>query len=248
MSEGASPIQEESVREAISDALAAMLEEYQPSFDQHQWPLETMRWNELVFCVLETFSSERAAKAVARAMSELDLIEVAKLAELADGVATGKPVRRARLILGLLEEAGFSEQAADRALRALCEAARAVESRYRGKVQRLLRHEVDPLVQNMVKTLGFHSMSEEQARQTVIRWLQNVLNLPIYLERQSTRAFCRQMVTSPAELVAAADQMDINVAILDELIERWYRGQQETEQPAAGGARGQAVAQEPEHV
>lgn len=234
MSEGASPMQEESVREAVGDALAAMLEEYQPSFDEHQWPLETMRWNELVFCVLETFGSEHAAKAVARAMSELDLIEVAKLAELADGVATGKPARRARLILGLLEEAGFSEQASDKAVRTLCEAARAIDFRYRGKVQRLLRRGVDPLVQSMVKDLGLHTMSEEQARQTIIRWLQNVLNLPVYLERESTRVFCREMQTSPAELVAAADQIDINVAILDELIERWYRGRLETEQAATG--------------
>jgi hypothetical protein len=78
------------------------------------------------------------------------------------------------------------------------------------------------MIQNVVKSFGFTTLDEEKARETVTRWLQNVLNLPVYLETESARAFCSQANVTTSDLIRTADDLDINIAIVDELLQRWY--------------------------
>lgn len=216
----------------LRDTLTDLFREYQPSFERYQWPLESMRWNELAFCILEVWSSELVAQAAARAMSELDLLEVEKLAQLPD-VSTGKPSARGQLILGILKEAGFEEAAAEHALINLVEAAKTIRAKMDGKVQQLLRQEGEYMIQKIAGFFGFTALDDEAVHQIITRWLQNVLNLPVYLETESTRVFCAEMNTTVTELVAAADVLDINIAIVDELVQQWYDATMATRSLAA---------------
>jgi hypothetical protein len=220
----------------LAERLTQLFAEYEPSFEEFQWPVESMRWNELAFAILETFGSELHARAAARAMSELDLLEPRKLARVAQTDETGEDAERGQFILGILVEAGFNRRDARLALTTLCEAATAIEDRYSGRVQRLLRTHGRTLVENIVDELELKELDREQATRTIVRWLQNVLNLPVYLERESCRVFCHEFQTTPEELVAAADELDINVALVDELLERWYRVREEIELPEASFA------------
>lgn len=206
----------------LRDTLISLYQEFEPPEDLYMWPIESMRWNELAYCILERWSSELEARSATNALSELDLLEVRKLAQLAEAYNAGKPSKRGKLILGILVEAGFDNVAAERALTNLIEASRTIWEKLGGQVQRLLRQESEKLIISIAESFDFSDLDDESARQIMTRWLQNVLNLPVYLETEGTRTFCTEMNITPSELVDTADLLDINLAIVDELLQQWY--------------------------
>jgi len=230
--------EESGKQEELSHILNDLFQEYRPSFEQYQWPLESTRWNELVFCILESCSSRAVAESAGKAMLNLDLLKVEKLAELASPSKKRILSARAKLVLGILQEAGFEESGAERALETIVEAARTIKTNYHGKVQQMLRREGELMVNKLVGILNFGAMDDKLARLTVAKWLQNVLNLPIYLENKSSDAFCLSMNVKPTELVTVADGLDINVAILDDLIKKWYDAEMAAQSLAKHGNAG----------
>lgn len=209
-----------STQEAM-DILGDLFQQYDPPLDRFQWPVESMRWNELVYSIFATVGSERSARTAARALSQLNLLEIDKLAAVTDPPA---PTDRGRTIRAILMEAGFEKTDADQALSAIVEAARMVQTDLDGKVQRALRLAGRAMREEIKARFHFDALDEETASRAITRWLQTVLNLPVYLETESGRAFCEEMDLTTEELIAAADGLDINVAIVDELLERWYEG------------------------
>jgi hypothetical protein len=49
-------------------------------------------------------------------------------------------------------------------------------------------------------------------------WLQNALSMPLSLVDQTMWTFCEKNGVTPEELIAAADDLNINIAFLDDLI------------------------------
>jgi len=208
-------------REEVIHILNDLFEDYQPSLEKYQWPRESMRWYDLTFCILEIWSSKEVAHAATKALLELRLLDVEKLARLSN-TSESISSSRTQLILGILQEAGFKEKASEQALTTLIEAAKTIQTKCDGKVQQLLRKEGEKIIRNVAAFFGFSALDDQSTRQTITRWLQNVLNLPVYLETESTNAFCAEINTDATEIIAAADELDINIAIVDELILDYY--------------------------
>lgn len=206
----------------LRDMLISLYQEFQPPEEWFMWPIESMRWNELVYCILEFWSSELQAQATVNAMSELDLLDVGKLANLSKDFAEFKTSERGRLILGILSEAGFKNDAAEQALKNLNEAAKIIWQKFNGQVQRILRSESEVMIQNIAGSFNLSNLDDSSVRKIITRWLQNVLNLPVYLETEATSIFCNEMSITPDELINAADSLDINLGIVDELLQQWY--------------------------
>lgn len=216
------PQEEIPIQIDLIQTLNDLFQEYQPSFERTQWPMESMRWKELAFCVLETYSSEQMAMTASRAMSELDLLDVRKLTQLNDSLTKNKPSARVKLIHGILQESGFSKESAELALNTLVKAAEVIKDKFNNKIQLLLRKEGKKMIRNVTKLLNFSTLDKKSALQSVTKWLQNVLNLPVLLETESIDAFCNEMDISVDDLIVVADDLDINLALIDELIEQWY--------------------------
>jgi hypothetical protein len=61
-------------------------------------------------------------------------------------------------------------------------------------------------------------ISDDETRRIFTFWLQKVMNIPVLLLAPEVSEFCKKHEISAAELIEAADNLDLNVAILDELL------------------------------
>jgi len=202
----------------IDELLVDLFERYQDSFDKHQWPQESKRWYELVYCVFSAvegrFGPETRAALAVRVLIELDLLEISVLA---------KSEETTNLHLGIvLGRIGFSEEQADQLVRALCDLAKCLDKTYQGKVQLLLRAFGMELVNNVLQALPLEdSMGKQNASLVVMHWLQNVLNLPVLVPSPGLQTLLAETGAEAEEVLAAVDELDINVALLDEILNRW---------------------------
>jgi hypothetical protein len=57
--------------------------------------------------------------------------------------------------------------------------------------------------------------------------------LPVLLETESINAFIEDMDISTEELIEAADELDINLALIDEIVQHWYENKLAADQLAA---------------
>lgn len=71
----------------------------------------------------------------------------------------------------------------------------------------------------LANALGGESLNAGQLRYAIGHWLQNALSVPISLEHPAVLGFCKKNGISVGELVAAADELDLNVALVDDLLE-----------------------------
>ena len=201
-----------------------MLEEYErfvPMLHRYQWPWEVARWHELVFCLLSRIDDSSEAVAIARETMEifadLDLLEVGALAELAPD--KGEPdyqERQLALMLGILERQGYDDEEAKTAVATICQAARALQQGFDGKVQKYLRQYGELVLAEVPKNFSFSRMSEEDTRYAFAHWLQNVLNMPVALSHPSVKALCEKFDIGIEELVDFVDRNDVNLALVDD--------------------------------
>jgi len=197
---------------------------------------EADRWNELVFSLLVQVSAvpQSIVRRTVGQMAELELLNVPELAGCtADRArpAASEPLW-ARSI-ELLVEQGFSQSEAERGFAAVCQAARAFQEQDRGKPQRYLRRMAESLLDDFEGYLGLTELSSEEARNAITYWLQNALNLPLSLIDDSTREFAQSHGITAPELIEAADELGLDLAIVDDLTERWSLGQKQVREGTA---------------
>jgi hypothetical protein len=219
-------------RAELVQLLGELFQQADETFEAYQWPVESLRWNELAFCILAQHSSAPTAGSAARALLELNLLDLPALAELPVISDSANLPDRTRLLFGIVREAGFSDADATRALNTLTTAARAVQASHQGKIQRVLREAGERMVTAIVEALGW-SVKDDAARRIVTRWLHSVLNLPVFVPTTSTEAFCNRFGVETHDLIAAADELDVNVAIVDDLVETWHQQDLEAARLAA---------------
>jgi hypothetical protein len=70
----------------------------------------------------------------------------------------------------------------------------------------------------MDKAFSFSKLGHNAERRILTRWLQNALEMPIPLSNNEVQSFCKKYKCTVQQLVDAADTLDINVAIVDDLI------------------------------
>ena len=196
---------------------------FQGSLEQHHWLWETSRWHELVFCLLLRLGQPELEIGLARSLvnmlAALEMLRVETLAGLAladEGPNFTQP--DLILMVRLLERAGLNPEKARVAVTTLCQAALGLQQQHGGKVQRYLRH----YGQHMLDELGEHfflsQMRNEDVRYAFTHWLQNVLNMPLPISDPAVGEFCKEQGVTVDELVQAADELDLNLALLDDLI------------------------------
>lgn len=188
----------------------------------HPWVWEFDRWKELVFALLAQVAQapEEELRKVVEDLAELDLLEISALAGLAGD--QGEPEadsESARRILELLAERGFDPATAQRAFKTIAQAAEGLHEHFGGKVQRYLRSYGSRMLEELDDVFQLDALQEDEAMQGFSYWLQNVMNMPLSLRDETLQRFCKEHGLTPDQLIEAADELDFNLGLVDDLIQ-----------------------------
>jgi hypothetical protein len=227
MSETKQPKASRKELEGRKDVLRSLLLEQWQAFamplDQYRWPVERARWYELAFCLLFRLGQPQieadGARRVVNMLVDLRLLDLQPLADLCD--EDGEPDLKhadADLMLRLLKRSGFTPAQASVAVASLCQTAFALRRRHGGKVQRYLRHYGQRMLDDLDNQFSFSHIGADDARHIFTHWLQNVLNMPLGLAEPEMKQLCQQFEISLDELVEIADELDLNLALLDDMV------------------------------
>jgi hypothetical protein len=200
----------------------------------HQWLWETDRWKELVFSLLTRVTAlpQGAVRVAADQLQQLGLIDISTLASLPKVGRGSRVVRNAhsRRIVELLEENGFPSDDALRGLTTICEATRSLRTHHNAKIQLCLRSYGEKMLREMKKTFRFSGLNETETNYALRLWLQNVLNMPIPLQDSALKPFARTLGLTGKQILEAADEMDLNVALVDDLLHMFHATSEVTRQ------------------
>ncbi len=210
-------MEEEGIVEAQVE-LRKLFSRYGGDLPYHQWPLESERWAELVLALLAQTVSwhDLDLRDVVDGMACAGLLEPTDLAAPADEKGFSKGIER---VAAYLRETGVAEHEATRAARIVGAAASTLVLKYSGKVQRCLREHGKQVLDELAEVFEFGEMLPSGPKRTaLILWLQNTLNLPLGLRTPAVEDYCRSRGFAYEELAEAADRIDLNLAVVDDLI------------------------------
>jgi len=175
---------------------------------------ENDRWLELVVALLMKAGTvpEEQARATTNILSALDLLRVSDCASLTP------EDEHVALIEEILRDNGFADKDASTGRQVIIEVAKAVQQQWDGKLQQYLRAWGERLLDELPATFHIKALSEEAVRYAFTYWLQSVLGLPILLPHPVVRDYAQAHRTTLDDLVVAADSLNLNVALLDELV------------------------------
>jgi hypothetical protein len=198
----------------------------------HRWPYEHERWHELVACLFVASLSlpDRQVRRIVDLLRVLGLLDLEEWAE-APAAEDNDVTRRT---LSVLAEQEVDGEQAQHAVTALHEVSHILKSRYHGKIQVCLRSLSEVILASMLHEFQLTGLQRAGTKEALTLWLQNVANLPISVDDDHVRRFCELHEIKQGDLVQAADELDVNVAVLDDLIELWIRSQDERAQHDEG--------------
>lgn len=200
--------------------LQQLYEQHEFDLATYAWASEDDRWAELVFCLLLQCSEQepeltRSAVAV---LQSLFLIDVGKMLHLSE------TTHEIRVIYAyVLRQHGFSSDDVDLACSLLAHVANIVQHNYGGKIQRYLRRHGEVMRDELVSAFDSTSLDKSRMAYAISHWLQNVLSLPISLQHNAVVEFCQKSDVTPQDLWQAADELGINLAVIDDLLEMELR-------------------------
>lgn len=222
------PKNEESQQSRDSMQLVEQIfREYAPGVDPSRWPWEKARWYELVFCILFSIGEPQVPAAVIRELttilSDFGLVEVDSIAAW----RTEKEKSREEQITvkTLMERVGFSTSQAENALSFIEKAAVQIQQSHDSKIQKLLRHYGEEMLEKVEKELGLNTFPT--AHQALSLWMQNVLNMPIPATDPLAEKACQSLSVDYRELVEEAIVLDINIALLDDALRSYWESEAE---------------------
>ena len=185
------------------------------------WPSESDRWYELVFALL-THVCDQPEEELGELVDYLENLGHLQIGELARISTTEDLVDstddEAKKILAILRTKGISDEEALRALTLLCQIARGLEANYEGKIQRYLRAYGEAMLKDIPQALSLTGISNEDIRGVFVNWLQSVINMPLSLQSSKIDAFCQKHGITTKDLFQAADILDVNFSIVDDLV------------------------------
>ena len=201
---------------SLAMRLQELFERYEFDFADFPWVSETDRLAELIFCILNqcsTLAADETRRLVGQ-LADLGLLQSDKLAEL------GNPENQVRSVFGyVLNQGGFSDEETESATVSLAKVGEVIQRDYDGKIQRYLRRHAEAIRDELAQTFGTEALAEPKLQYAITHWLQNAFSLPISLQSEAEIEFCRQEGVVIEELYLAADQLGINVAIVDDILE-----------------------------
>jgi hypothetical protein len=190
----------------------------------HPWMWERDRWRELVFALLTRVinRSDAEIRALTHHMLALDLLDIPSLTKICDEHSQPDfQTPYAQRILEFLQESGVCSEEAQSGLAAICEAALGLEEHYNGKVQHYLRRYGELMLRDLEGVFHFTTLSAEEVQYAFTYWLQNILSMPLSLLDAHLARLCERYNLAPEQLTAAADDLDVNLAFLDDLVQRY---------------------------
>jgi hypothetical protein len=199
---------------------------------ENLWPWESQRWTELVFCVFSASTGPEVAPEAVREATHLlekgHLIDIQVLGGL-DPSGGGKDAAHPTLaaMQVILKNYGFSEEEIHLAVSVLCRLAAGMKAKFDGKVQKCLRKYGMAMLKEIERDFAVPASDGEPAQRAIALWLQNVLNLPLAVPDEISEKACALLQTDYPTLIRAADEIDVNVALLDNVLRSYW--QQEIE-------------------
>jgi len=202
----------------LEEELVELYRRYEPHIADHLRASEAARWHELVFSILYRFypSEPERLRRFVDLMADAELLRV-------DQLATGEAHSGdTRVLTALFSRIGMSDVEADNAVQLISSVANVIERDYQGKLQRLLRRygEMmrDELVSAVCLEAGIEGEGEQVVGAMVTHWIQNVTSLPVWAAGPHVEAFSSARAIDPTEIVIAADGLDFNLTMVDDLI------------------------------
>lgn len=197
---------------------------------QHPWMWEADRWQEMVFALLVQVlnSPEGRVRQLVGHLTDLNLLNISALAGICkDGKQPNLTTPLAQQFLDFLQETGFSPAVAERGLTTICHAALVFQSHYGGKLQRYLRSYGELMLKDLDGIFQFSSLTDAEMRDAFTYWFQNTLNMPLSLVDKNLHEYCQAHGLTPAQLIEVADELDLNLAVLDDLVALWVNSRPE---------------------
>lgn len=214
--------------------LRKLITKYSDFFAYHQWPSEHERWVELVFALVSRTSNkpESEVRDIIEELDDLGLLDIEELSNIpkvGSDIDYNSPFAKrvlvslseARLTEEGLRKPGFTEEESKSSLLIMHEAAKSLMERHDGKIQKYLRKYGQQMIDELSENFSFSGMHEKDIKDAFIYWLQNVLNMSVNLRTKSTNTFCEKLKIGCNELVKEADELDINLALLDDMVEQY---------------------------
>jgi hypothetical protein len=196
----------------IADELAQVYRKHQAELPEYGWASEGDRWAELVFCLVCRIRLDdlEATRACVDVLNMLGLLEPRVLATLDPDDAA--------MLNRVLQSHGFSVAEARKTIKVLQAVGLQTGKLFNGKIQRLLRNHGEKLRSEIARAFAGSGLSSRDLNHAATLWLQNALSVPLSLESDAVKAFCKSNGASLPELVDAADELNINMALIDDLL------------------------------
>jgi hypothetical protein len=194
------------------------------ALDGLPWASERARWAELVFCVINSVAEDPAsARAATEVLDGLGLLAAGTLARAAEPGHEGGVVLRY-----VLTRHGLSAGEADEVVTLLAQVAASLVERHDGRIQRFLRHHGHTILDDLLGMVPAAGARGAELRRGFTHWLQNAVELPLSVMDTAVREFLDERGATLAQLEDAADEVDFNLALVDDIIRA------DRERPAGG--------------
>ena len=213
---------------------------------QHRWLWETERWHELVVALLTrvTARPEINVRVATDNLGDLGLLNVETLSELSqNGHAPDPNSPHARRIREVLIDSGLEPEEAQKGVATLCELAHGLNVHFQGKAQRYLRHYGELMLGELSRFFQFSALDQASVEYAFTFWLQNVLSMPLSLVDEDMRDLCEKHAIQPSDLMATADALDVNLALVDDVISRYVAMRKSAEKSTQSEQQEKALLQ-----
>jgi hypothetical protein len=189
----------------------------------YKWEDEHSRWNELVYCIFAelTQHSYLDARSLSDNISELNLLDIEDLAnvKIMDNGMADPDNKRIMTITDILHSNDVTEADINKTLSAICKVAQAIMDNYDGKIQKFLRKYGQEIVDEFDSNVSFSEVDKGTQSRILVKWIQNTLAMPLAFSNIYTAKFCEIEGVTYHELAEAADNLGLNGAVLDDLLE-----------------------------
>lgn len=208
----------------INFQLKKLFSKYSDIFAYHQWPSEHERWVELIFALVSRISYKPGdeVRRVVEDLDDLELLDIGALSKIPDAqgyIDLNSTIPRR--IVEVLSESGFTDEDSKKSVITIFEAARGLTEHHNGKIQKYLRKYGQQMLDDISRNFSFSKINNNDLKYAFTFWLQNVLSMPVSLEDEYIEKFCRKIQKKPEELWEVTDKLDINFAILDDMVKAY---------------------------
>jgi hypothetical protein len=185
----------------------------------YQWEDELDRWHELLYHVANAHLGGEAmnCRGLINALAATSLITPDGLAQVMSNGSVDTNTPRYVAIHEVIKAAGVDDSKSALIIASFCNVATATRAKY-GTIQQLLRRCGQAALNEMVQEIQLAELTTQKKTNAFAEWLQVTTELPIAVEDEGFRGYCDEMGYSVAEVVSAADQLHINLGVVDDLL------------------------------